>query len=322
MSIGNPASLVIGSRGSKLALWQSHWVKSQLESLYSGLDVRIEIITTTGDQLVSASLPEIGGKGVFTQELEEALVDRRIDLAVHSLKDLPTNLPQGLELVAITEREDARDALLVSPRLKLAARDLEGLPAGARIGTSSLRRASQLRHLRPDIVIAELRGNVETRLRKLETGDYDAIVLATAGLIRLGLEGRIDVRLDRSQMLPAVGQGALGVEARRHDTRVSGLLQRLDHRPTRLATLAERAVLRSLGGGCSVPIAAHAWIEDKTGEERLVVDGLVAEVTGARVLRACLDGPPQEAELLGHALAEQLISAGAKELLDGFKIGQ
>lgn len=321
MSIGNPRSLVIGSRGSKLALWQSQWVKSQLETRNPQLDVRIEIIRTTGDQLASASLPQIGGKGVFTKELEDALLERRIDLAVHSLKDLPTSLPAGLEIAAVTSREDVRDALLIRPSLRESARTLESLPRGARIGTSSLRRASQLRHLRSDFVIVELRGNVETRVRKLETEEYDAVVLAAAGLKRLGLADRIDALIDVSQVLPAVGQGALGIETRALDTRVVTLLAPLNDRQTRLATDAERAVLRSLGGGCAVPIAAHARIGLQNSDEILTLDGLVADVGGTRILRDRLVGHPENAEILGRALAEHLISIGARELLDGFRIG-
>ncbi|MEP7274216.1 MAG: hydroxymethylbilane synthase, partial [Acidobacteriota bacterium] len=286
-------------------------MKCQLEGLHPQLEIRIDIIRTTGDRLASASLAQIGGKGVFTKELEDALLDGRIDLAVHSLKDLPTNLPAGLDLAAITEREDVRDALLIGPSIEQKDRNLRGLPVGARIGTSSLRRASQLRYLRSDFIIDELRGNVETRVRKLDEGAYSAIVLATAGLVRLGFEQRIDQRIEANEMLPAVGQGALGIEARAEDQRVFELLERLDHRATHLATTAERGVLRSLGGGCAVPIAAHGRISELNGVETLNLEGLVAALDGSRIVRGQIEGRPEDAESLGGSLARKLIAQGA-----------
>src|SRR5262245_44718641 len=242
-------NLIIGSRGSKLAMWQSNWVKDQLEDAHSGLVINIEIIKTTGDKLTEASLAQIGGKGVFTKEIEEALLEHRVDLAVHSLKDLPTTLPAGLHIAAVTEREDVRDALIVHPALWESVKSVAELPEGARVGTSSLRRASQLRHARPDLRVIELRGNVETRLRKLDEGDYDAIILASAGLNRLGFNYRITAHISTSEMLTAVGQGALGIETRVDDHRANLLLEVLNHPQTRYATEAERAVLRSLWGG-------------------------------------------------------------------------
>src|SRR5262245_49948224 len=222
-------NLIIGSRGSKLALWQSNWVKDRREEVYEGLVVSIEIVKTTGDKLTEASLQQIGGKGVFTKDIEEALLDHRVDLAVHSLKDLPTTLPDGLHIAAITEREDVRDALIVREALRENVKSVRDLPEGARVGTSSLRRASQLRHQRPDLRIVEFRGNVETRLRKLEEGDYDAIILASAGLNRLGFGDRATARIALSEMLTAVGQGALGIETRADDQRVNLLLEALNH---------------------------------------------------------------------------------------------
>jgi hydroxymethylbilane synthase len=307
-------TLVIGSRGSALALRQSRWIKSRLETLYPRLTVAIETIKTTGDRIQSASLAQIGGKGVFTKELEDALLDRRIDLAVHSLKDLPTTLPEGLHLAAVTEREDVRDAMIVATQHKGDVATIAGLREGAVVGTSSLRRAAQLRHLRRDLEVEDLRGNVDTRLRKLDDGLYDAILLASAGLVRLGLSDRITARLSIDDMLPAVGQGALGIEARTDDIRVNDALAVLNDAATRAAAEAERAVLRALGGGCAVPIAAHARIADG----KLMLEALVAELSGERLIRDRIEGSPSEAVALGEAMAERLIGAGADELLRGF----
>jgi hydroxymethylbilane synthase len=312
-------NLIIGSRGSKLALWQANWVKKSLEEAHSGLVAEIEIIKTTGDKLAEASLVQIGGKGVFTKEIEEALLERRVDLAVHSLKDLPTALPDGLHIAAITEREDVRDALLVSEPLRGQVKTIRDLPQGARVGTSSLRRRAQLLNQRPDLQISELRGNVDTRLRKLNEGEYDAIILASAGLSRLGLSDRITARLDLQEMLTAVGQGALGIETRVDDQRTNLLLEPLNHWPTRYATEAERALLRELGGGCAVPIAAFARIrKDKNGGRklgRLVIDALVADVEGRKLIRNQVTGPVNQPEDLGAQLAKILVDAGARELL-------
>jgi hydroxymethylbilane synthase len=309
-------NLIIGSRGSKLALWQSNWVKDRLEEVYEGLTVSIEVVKTTGDKLTEASLAQIGGKGVFTKEIEEALLDHRVDLAVHSLKDLPTVLPEGLCIAAITEREDVRDALIVSEDLrKYIINSIEDLPRCARIGTSSLRRASQLRHARPDLQIIELRGNVDTRLRKLYEGDYDAIILASAGLKRLGFDHCVSVYLPISEMLPAVGQAALAIETRVDDHRANMLLEVLNHQPTRYAAESERAVLRSLGGGCAVPIAAHAHFKKNRISLKLVLEALVADVEGRRLIRRQISGQAQDAEELGARLAEMLVEAGARDLL-------
>jgi len=309
-------NLIIGSRGSKLALWQSNWVKDRLEEVYEGLAVSIEVIKTTGDKLTEASLAQIGGKGVFTKEIEEALLDRRVDLAVHSLKDLPTVLPEGLRIAAVTEREDVRDALIVSEDLrKYIINSIEDLPRNARVGTSSLRRASQLRHARPDLQIIELRGNVETRLRKLYEGDYDAIVLASAGLKRLGFDDCISTYLSITEMLPAVGQAALAIETRIDDHRANMLIEVLNHQLTRYAVEAERAVLRSLGGGCAVPIAAFAHFKKNRISHKLAVEALVADVEGRRLIRRQISGQAQDAEALGVRLAEMLAEAGARELL-------
>lgn len=309
--------LIIGSRGSKLALWQSEWVKARLGALYPQLAVSIEIIKTSGDVLKDAPLTVIGGQGVFTKELEEALLSGRIDLAVHSLKDLPTILPERLTIAAITKREDTRDALVMREGSALAAPSLRSLPEGALVGTSSQRRLAQLKHLRPDINVKDLRGNVDTRLRKLDAGDYDAIILASAGLRRLGLANRISAPIPTEEMLPAVGQGALAIEMRKDDSEALKHLAALDDAATRAACTAERALLRSLGGGCQLPIAAHAVVEDN--EMRL--EGLVAAVSGEVVIRDSLAGRSLDARELGETLGCRLLERGAASLLAGLTSG-
>lgn len=302
--------LVIGSRGSKLALTQAGTIKAAIETLNPGIEVRIEIIKTSGD-VKTDPLSVIGGQGVFTKELEDALLAERIDVAVHSLKDLPTIIPERLVVAAICKREDPRDALVLSEKLKGSEAAIHALPGGATIGTSSPRRLAQLKHLRSDLVIKELRGNVDTRLRKLDEGQYDALVLACAGLRRLGLERRISAPLPASQMLPAVGQGALGIETRADDARTIEAVSKLEHKFTSLACMAERALLRSLGGGCQLPIAAYAVVREK----RIKLDGLVCDTQGIRVVRGRVSGGFDEAEELGSRLGEQLLAQGARELL-------
>lgn len=308
--------IVIGSRGSKLALWQSEWVKSRIGVLHPQAEVSIEIIKTSGDRLKDAPLAIIGGKGVFTKELEDALLDGRIDLAVHSLKDLPTTLPTGLIIAAVTEREDARDALVLRQDFSLGQSSIAKLPVGAIVGTSSLRRLAQLKHLRQDIGIKDLRGNVDTRLRKLDAGDYDAIILASAGLNRLGLAKRISAYIDPSEILPAVGQGALGIETRADDEATHALLKPLNHEATNAACMAERALLRTLGGGCHVPIAAHALVKD----DQLHLEGLVAGLSGDTIIREAIEGAATEAMKLGETLAARLLEQGAKALLSGMNL--
>lgn len=308
--------LTIGSRGSRLALWQAEWVQQKLVALRPQLTVHIEIIKTTGDQLKNAPLSVIGGRGVFTKELEEALLDERIDIAVHSLKDLPTILPQGLAITAITEREDARDALILradlsAGSLSSSGATLRALPTGASVGTSSLRRLAQLKHLRADFNILDLRGNVDTRLRKLDEGEYDAIVLAAAGLNRLGFADRISALLEPEEMLSAIGQGALGIETRARDHATNNVVALLDDAMTRYACTAERALLRALGGGCQLPIAGHAVVH----EGKLRLDGLVAAPMGDLILRDRLEGPIAEAVRVGEELAARLHAAGAARLL-------
>ena len=297
--------LVIGSRGSKLALWQAEQAR---DALLPQLDVRIEVIKTTGD-VKSDPLSVIGGKGVFTKELEDALLDGRIDIAVHSLKDLPTVLADGLTISAICEREDPRDALVLRAGSTVEA--IENLRRGAIVGTSSQRRVAQLRNWRDDLVIEDLRGNVDTRIRKLDEGQYDAVILASAGLVRLGLQERISLRIPISRMLPAVGQGAIAIETRSDDDVAVEATGRLDHRETHVACLAERAFLRGLGGGCQLPIAGHARFEG----ELLKLDGLVARPDGSKRLQDSLSGSPDTAEAMGASLASTLLARGASSLL-------
>jgi hydroxymethylbilane synthase len=293
--------LVIASRGSQLALWQAHWVQAQLEAV--GHESRIEIIKTTGDKITDVPLAKVGTKGLFTKEIEEALLDGRADLAVHSLKDLPTELPAGLVLAAVPEREDPRDAIV--------GKRLTDLPGGARVGTSSLRRSAQLRALRPDLVIESVRGNVDTRLRKLDEGQYDAILLAAAGLKRLGWGDRIAEILPVELMCPAVGQGALAIE-----TRPSGAgfdaCRSLDHGATHAAVRAERGLLGALGGGCQVPIGAHARIEDG----RVYLTGVVASPDGSEIIRADTKGTVAGAEESGRTLGRDLLDRGARRILE------
>ena len=294
--------LIIGSRGSQLALWQAHWIQARLETL--GEESRIEIIKTTGDKITDVALSEVGSKGLFTKEIEEALLAGEIDLAVHSLKDMPTDLPDGLTLAAIPEREDPRDALI--------GRALEDLARGARVGTGSLRRAAQLRARRPDLRIEDIRGNVDTRLRKLDEGRYDAIVLAAAGLRRLGWESRITEIFNPSVMCPAVGQGALAVETRDDGGEAFDIAKRLEHAASRIAVTAERAVLAALGGGCQAPIGSHAYIDGET----LIVVGAVVSPDGAQVVRRRIHKSIADPVSVGRSLAEQILSAGGKEILD------
>jgi hydroxymethylbilane synthase len=306
-------SLVIGSRGSKLALVQAQMVREQLAFLNRSLEVRIEIIKTSGD-VKTDPLSQIGGKGVFTKELEDALLDLRIDIAVHSLKDLPTLIPKTLVIAAMCKREDPRDALVLgeSVGIKTPKPSVAELPKGATIGTSSPRRLAQLKHLRADLVFKDLRGNVDTRLRKLDEGQYDALVLACAGLRRLGLEQRISAPLLTTEILPAVGQGAIAIESRAEDTDTIALVGGLDHKFTRLACSAERSFLLRLGGGCSLPIAAYAVVRDK----RIRLHGLVSDALGKRIVRDHISGSLDEADQLGRRLADQLMAKGAAELLE------
>lgn len=301
--------IVIGTRGSKLALWQTNWVKGELEKHHSGIQVEIQIISTKGDRVLDVSLPKLGeqGKGLFTKELEDAIFERRVDIAVHSLKDLPTELPAGLHVAAICEREDVRDALVARGGVK----SFNDLADGAVLGTSSLRRQAQIRAARPDLVTEPIRGNVDSRLRKLDAGEFDAIVLAAAGLHRLGFENRITEHLSEELVLPAVGQGALAIESRSDDAAVNEIVRSLDHKDTRLACDAERAFLKGLGGGCLVPIAGRARVQ----AEDLSLSGLVASPDGSEIIRGYRSGAAEDAESIGKRLARELIDQGADRIL-------
>jgi hydroxymethylbilane synthase len=328
--------LRIATRKSQLALWQAEHVASLLRREHPGLEVQLVPMTTKGDRIQDRSLAAIGGKGLFIKELETALEDGHADLAVHSMKDVPGELPEGLMIAAVLPRADARDALvtpadrrleddlrgaLVTPALSLEddargalvtpALSLEELPRGARLGTSSLRRQAQVLAARPDLRIEPQRGNVDTRLRRLDAGELDAIILACAGLLRLGLESRIAARLDPRVLLPAVSQGIIGVECRTSDLRSRDVLRVLDDAATRTAMEAERAFARRLGGSCKSPIAAHAHID----ADRLTLDGLVAEPDGSRLLRDSISGSASRAQSLGEELAERVLASGAGDLL-------
>jgi hydroxymethylbilane synthase len=298
--------LVIGTRGSRLALWQAEWVQARLQELAPGLGVTLRKISTSGDKILDSPLASIGGKGLFVKEIEEALLQGEVDLAVHSMKDVPTKLPTPLEILCVPVREDPRDVLI-----SRGAQSLDQLARHARIGTSSLRRQAQLLHYRPDFTIQMLRGNLDTRLRKLKEGEYEAVVLAAAGLRRMGWAQDVTEYLPTEVSLPAIGQGALGLEGRRDDRFVRELLAGLEHQPSRIAVTAERALLTRLEGGCQVPIAGHATVTD--GE--VVLEGLVASVDGRRVIRERVRGPSRDAERLGVQLAETLLARGAGEIL-------
>jgi hydroxymethylbilane synthase len=293
--------LTIGSRGSKLALWQANWVKDRLGEI--GYECRIEIITTTGDRFQQGPLKEVGNKGLFTKEIEEALLDQRVDLAVHSLKDMPTALPAGLQITATPPREDPRDAIIGSR--------LNELKEGARIGTGSLRRIAQLSAYRADLQPEPMRGNVDTRLRKLDEGQYDAIVLAAAGLRRLGWAERIAEIISPDIMCPAVGQGSLAIETRADGGPAMQACLRLNHAETNAAITAERAVLEQLGGGCQVPVGAHAVVNDG----RIHVRAIVASPDGRRIVRDDIEGPTGDAARIGYELGTRLLGRGAREIL-------
>lgn len=305
--------VVIGTRASALALWQAEWVKAELLRRDPSLEIELNKIKTTGDKILDVPLSKVGGKGLFVKEIEEALLRNEADIAVHSMKDVPVEFPEGLYLAAICEREDPRDAFLSGMSAdKFKVPNFAGLPLGATVGTSSLRRSCQLLSLRPDLKIEQLRGNLNTRLRKLDEGLFDAIILAVAGVKRLGWENRITDILPPDLSLPAIGQGAVGIECRKDDEFINSLIMPLNHPETSVCVRAERALLKKLEGGCQVPIAAHARLV----EGRLVMDGLVGSVSGDTIIREHIEGKPADAEALGVELAEKLLSRGAKEILD------
>ncbi len=302
--------IVIGSRGSALALWQANWAKRKLASTYPDLSVEIEVIKTKGDRLSEMSLSQIGGKEVWTKEIEHALLSGNIDIAVHSLKDLPTKLPEGLVLGAVSEREDVRDVLVSKNN-----RVFWELPEGATVATSSLRRQAQLKHARPDLNFVSIRGNVDTRVKKLETENLDGIILAAAGLKRLGLGDRIAEFIDPEICLPAPGQAALGIEIREGDQRITELVGVLNCVETQQAVTAERAMLAALGGGCLVPIGGYAAV-DRVSVVVLLLSGVVATPDGRQVISKKMEGQASSAEQLGVRVAKGLLEQGAGEILD------
>jgi hydroxymethylbilane synthase len=318
--------IIIGTRSSKLALWQAEFVKTELNRLYPDIEIELNKIKTTGDKILDVPLAQVGGKGLFVKEIEEALLGGKADIAVHSMKDVPTEFPEGLHLAVICEREDPRDALISQMQnIKFKINNFQSIPKGAKIGTSSLRRACQLLSLRPDLKIEQLRGNLETRLRKLDEGRFDAIILAAAGVKRLGLEKRMTEILPFEISLPAIGQGAVGIECRIDDDFINKVIAPLNHLETAVCVKAERAFLKKLEGGCQVPIAAYARIVQRArsaGQKAniypssLVLDGLVGSITGDRIIKGHIEGKTEDAEHLGVALAEDVLSQGAKEILD------
>ncbi|AAW84561.1 hydroxymethylbilane synthase [Aliivibrio fischeri] len=297
----------IATRKSPLALWQAHFVKDALQAAHPGLEVELVTMVTKGDIILDTPLAKVGGKGLFVKELEVAMLEGRADLAVHSMKDVPVEFPEGLGLVTICEREDPRDAFVSN-----TYNNIDELPQGAVVGTCSLRRQCQLKEARPDLIIKELRGNVGTRLQKLDDGNYDAIILACAGLIRLGLEDRIKSAIEPEQSLPAVGQGAVGIEARLDDDRLRALLEPLNHPETANRVLCERAMNNRLEGGCQVPIGSYSLIDG----DQIWLRALVGEPDGSVMIRGEVSGPVSDAEALGTQLADQLLNDGAKEILE------
>ncbi len=299
--------LRIGTRRSPLAVWQAEHVRARLEAAHPGLRCSLVRIVTQGDRIVDRPLAQVGGKGLFVKEIESALLEGRIDLAVHSMKDLPADLPPGLRIGAIPEREDPRDALVC----READRKLASIPPGARLGTSSLRRAAQIRFHRPDLAVEPARGNVETRIRRLDEGRFDAILLAVAGLKRLGLHDRISEILDPDLCLPAVGQGVLALEIREDDSEAARLVAPLNDPVTEACATAERGFLASMGGSCQIPIGALARMDRET----LALTGLVADVDGSQCVRMTLKGPPEQAAALGCTLADRIRAAGGEGIL-------
>lgn len=317
--------VIIATRGSKLALWQAEQVKRELKKRYPDIEIWLKKIKTTGDKILDAPLAKIGGKGLFVKEIEEALLRKEADLAVHSMKDVPIDLPEGLHISAICEREDPRDAFVTqNSKLKTQNLNFKDLPKGATIGTSSLRRICQLLNIRSDLKITHLRGNLDTRIRKLDEGQFDGIVVAVAGLKRLGISHRITQILEPHISIPAIGQGAIGIECRIDDEFINHLITPLNHLETSICISAERAFLRRLEGGCQVPIAAYARIvksqesnnsELLTAGSKLIMEGMVGSVSGDRIIKGNIEGNPNNAESIGIKLAEDLISRGAGKIL-------
>jgi hydroxymethylbilane synthase len=297
--------LVIGTRGSKLALWQSEYIKGLVEEI-TGLPVELKIIKTTGDKILDVPLAKVGGKGLFTKELEVELMAGTVDLCVHSMKDVPTELPEGLGIAAMPARVDPRDALVSG-----AGYTLDTLPEGGKVGTSSLRRIAQVRALRPDVEIVDVRGNLDTRMRKAENGELDAVILASAGITRMGWADRISSYISTEQMVSAVGQGAIGIEIREDDEFMADVMDKIGDGPTMLCVTAERVVMRKLEGGCQVPIGAYARLEGDT----LIMDGIVGSVSGDTIIRTHLEGPADQPIELGERMVAELLDLGAGPIL-------
>jgi hydroxymethylbilane synthase len=309
--VSSPSRTIrIGSRKSQLALIQTYWVQEQLQKSFPDITFEVHTMATHGDKILDVALAKIGDKGLFTKELELGMINQEIDFAVHSLKDLPTRLPEGLILAAITERENPADALVVHEKHK--DKQIDTLPEGAVIGTSSLRRLAQLRHRYPHFTFKDVRGNLNTRMAKLDAGEYDALILAVAGLQRLGMGDRIHQVLPKEVSLHAVGQGALGIECRAEDTELISLLKAIEHPETRDRCLAERAFLRELEGGCQVPIGVNTEVKDNN----LTLTGIVASVDGQKVVKDTISGATKDAEQLGTELAQRMRGQGAQEILD------
>jgi hydroxymethylbilane synthase len=306
-------TVIIGTRGSELALWQSRWVERQLRERYPSLTIETVIIKTTGDKILDAPLSKIGDKGLFTKEIERALLDRTIDIAVHSLKDVPTQVQAGLTISAVCEREDVRDVFISHP-VKNYAR-LADVPQGGTIATSSLRRRSQLLALRPDLAIVDVRGNLRTRFEKLAESDWDGMLLAKAGVTRLERSASISEVIDPTVILPAVGQGALGIETRDDDAFVNGLVHALDHAPTRAAASGERALLRRLEGGCQIPIGTYGRIEN----DRFHLDAMIGSLDGKKIFKASIEGSADQSERLGVELALRLLEMGGGAVLEAIR---
>ncbi len=300
-------NILIGTRGSALALWQAQWVKNQIKKNYPSVDVKIVKIKTKGDKITDRPLATVGGKGLFVKEIEQKLLDKEIDIAVHSMKDMPGDLPQGLIIGAVPARENPFDVIISKNGLTLAE-----LPAGAKIGTSSLRRASQIKHTRPDIITESIRGNLDTRLKKLETGEFDAIILAAAGIIRLGMKKKITEYLGETTMLPAVGQGALCIESRHDDNETSLMLKPLNHMETNISITGERAFLKRIQGSCHIPVACFGKIENNN----IILTGLIASENGKQIIKQTIKQNTNSAQQAGIDLADSLLSKGGREILE------
>lgn len=300
----------IGTRGSELALWQTNWVKEQLLNAFPTLHIDVIIIKTTGDNILDAPLSKIGDKGLFIKEIEHALLNNEIDIAVHSLKDVPTSIPDGLTIGAVSRREDVRDVFIAHPRKNYSS--FEQLPPNAAIATGSLRRKCQLLHWRPDVRIVDIRGNLNTRFRKLGESDWDGMILARAGVVRLGLQENITEILSVERMLPAVGQGALALEIRKNDPSLKTIVKAVNDESTAIATRGERALLRELEGGCQIPIGTYGRIE----RGQFILDAIVGTVDGKKTVRGKTHGSPEKAETLGRQLAQTLFNSGAREILE------